>query len=153
VEHPAAKLCRDFLLCLKSFDHRIVLSATLREEWNEHQSVFARGWRASMVAAKRVKLTNDVVIPSLREGVVRLIAGQRDRADALKDCHLIEAASEADRSVVSVDERARGLFSSVARELPQVRTTLWANPEIPAEDACEWLRAGAGYETRRLLGR
>jgi hypothetical protein len=148
----AAKICRDFLLCFKSLDHRMVLNTTLRGEWNRHQSGFARGWRLSMVAAKRVSLIEDAEIPALRDGVVRLIAGKNDQADTLKDCHLIETAIQADRSVVSLDERVRSLFTSVAQQLPHVRETLWVNPEIPTENALDWLERGARYDAHRLLG-
>jgi len=150
--YPASKYCRDFLLGLKDFGHGMVLNPSLKQEWNNHQSRFARMWRASMVATKRVRFVEDLLIAQLRDKIAKIAQKEGDKDAMLKDCHLIEAASQADRSVISVDERARTLFVSVASELHAVRQTLWVNPEIPGENPGDWLRSGAQYETERLLG-
>ena len=48
--HPTARNCCDFLQAVLDVCHRIALTDPLRDEWNKHQSRFARTWRVSMMA-------------------------------------------------------------------------------------------------------
>jgi len=47
-KHPTDQKCCEFLQAVLDVCHRMVLTAPIREEWNKHQSGFARMWRVSM---------------------------------------------------------------------------------------------------------
>src|SRR5207302_9194650 len=65
--HPTAKHCRDFLLAVADICHRIVLSDAIEAEWNSHQSGFARRWRRSMFARKKIDRVKVPVDRALRK--------------------------------------------------------------------------------------
>ena len=62
------------------------------------------------------------------------------------------AALQADRIVVSRDETVRVLFRQCCPAVKEIRSVLWANPEIEAEEVVSWLEGGARMEMARRLG-
>jgi hypothetical protein len=149
---PTSKYCRDLLTVTLTTCHRVVMTQAIREEWNEHQSNFARRWRVSMEARKKVHREEDPARDELREKVKEAVAADKDRDAILKDIHLVEAALRTDLIVISLDDRVRGLLSGVSRTVGELRRLLWANPAIGAEDAIAWLGKGAKAEKGRELG-
>lgn len=67
-----------------------------------------------------------------------------------KDILLIEAALATDQTIISLDETVRQLFANLAPEIRDLRTIVWANPEL--EDLRTWLAEGASPERARMLG-
>ena len=53
---PRPSNCCEFLQAVLDVCHRMVLTAPIREEWNKHQSRFARTWRVSMMARKKIEV-------------------------------------------------------------------------------------------------
>lgn len=76
----------------------------------------------------------------------------RERRAILKDAHLVEAACQTDRIVISRDETVRDLFRRACPELHEIRDICWANPEIEDERVVDWLVSGARSEVARRLG-
>jgi hypothetical protein len=77
----------------------------------------------------------------------------QNKCDAmLKDMHLIEAAIEADKIVISMDEIVRTHFQEIADMIGIIKQIAWVNPCEPQEKAIEWLQDGAELERKRLLG-
>jgi hypothetical protein len=56
----------------------------------------------------------------------------------MKDLHLIEAALQADRIVVSLDENARILL-----QVQELNTIMWVNPVSEHRRIQSWLEQGA----------
>jgi len=54
--NPTSRNCREFLQTVLQICHRMALTAPIQEEWNRHQSRFARDWRTSMVARKKIEV-------------------------------------------------------------------------------------------------
>jgi hypothetical protein len=54
--HPTSRRCCDFLLAVREICHQIVMIAPIQHEWDKHQSRFARTWRLSMLAKKKLKI-------------------------------------------------------------------------------------------------
>jgi len=152
---PTSTRCRDFLLTLQQgTECSVVMPRQLRDEWERHRSRFARTWLTAMASRRRVDF--GAVPPSnkMRRKIERAAATKKREADALlKDFHLIEAAIDNDRAVVSLDEIVRRLFKAAAQRVEAIRKVVWVNPVKPAEDAVEWLRGGAKAEAVRMLGR
>lgn len=155
---PASKMCRDFLTAVLTVCHQIVMTAEIRAEWDQHQSGFARRWRKSMVARK--KLSYLKVDAGAHEaarqrlvGVVRhssLTGNQQDSVE--KDLHLVVAALATDHRLVANDEIVRDLLNSLSSQATELASILWANPTRESEHALEWLEQGVPDEPSRRLG-
>ncbi len=152
-QREPSKSCRMFMdTILDDTGHKVVLSRAIQEEWNKHQSLATSTWRATMVAQKRVCLINAPADARLREQV-ELCASSENKARAmLKDIHLIEAAHQADKIVISMDETVRNCFREVTHTIRLLAFIAWVNPCIIEETAIEWLHNGAEIERERTLG-
>jgi hypothetical protein len=93
--HPTAKHCRDFLLVAEEVCHRMVFTPAVEEEWNEHQSGFARRWRRSMFARKKIDRFEAPADTAFRGQLERVATTEKQKEAMLKDAHLIEAARAA----------------------------------------------------------
>jgi hypothetical protein len=151
---PTSKLCRDFLLTLQQkTDCCVAMPGQLRDEWERHRSLFARTWLTAMASRRRVDFGDVPLKNKMRRAIVRVAATKPAEVAALeKDFHLIEAALDNDRTVVSLDETVRKLFKAAAQSVAAIKKVVWVNPVEPAEDAVEWLRGGAKAEAVRMLG-
>ncbi len=70
----------------------------------------------------------------------------------LKDFHLVEAASQADKIVISMDETVRNCFREITHKIRPLAFIAWVNPCIREETPVDWLKNGARLERERLLG-
>lgn len=150
--HPTSKSCRDFLSATRDSGHKVVTTRALKEEWSRHQSRFATLWFASMVARKKVCRVNAPADETLRGKVEEVAPGENKRAAMLKDIHLVEAAFQADKIVISMDETVRHCFHEAARKVGVLKQIAWVNPCKDEENPLDWLREGAELEKERLLG-
>jgi predicted nucleic acid-binding protein len=132
--------------------HQVVFSMECFHEWSRHERGFARRWRRRMVARKRVVFLGETVDDELREALAGTVELERDRRAIRKDAHLVEAALQTDRVVISRDEIVRSLFRQCCPKVSQIRNVLWANPENEAEQVAHWLKGGAKEESARRLG-
>ena len=127
---------------------------TLRDEWEEHMSGFTRVWLRNMTQRGRVIPKDIKPSTRMRHQILRAAATKKTEADALhKDFHLVEAAIDSDKTVVSLDEEVRRLFRAAAQSVVAIKKVVWVNPVQLAEEPIEWLRGGARAETFRMLGR
>jgi hypothetical protein len=102
-----------------------------------------------MFARKKVLLDDVSEDPALRAAIDRSTKAERDRVAMIKDAHLVEAAQVTDRTVVSLDDTVRGLFSAASKSVRFLRPIVWANPGHQAEDCSAWLADGAHPEGHR----
>ncbi len=150
--HPTSKYCRDFLLAVLTICHQIVITPDVAEEWGRHQSNFARKWRVSMVAKKKLHIIRIEQSKELRDKIENAAKTENQKKAMLKDAHLIEAALAADKIVFSLDEIVRDLFSEATGNIRELRDILWANPDKEEDQCIIWLEGGARVEKKRLLG-
>ena len=73
--HPTSRSCRDFLLAILEICHRFVMTQSIKEEWDKHQSGFARKWRVSMVARKKLVVVQVDEHHSLERQLSKLAQG------------------------------------------------------------------------------
>jgi hypothetical protein len=131
----------------------MVLSREIKNEWDRHQSGFARRWRVSMVARKRVVFIQPERKEIVRTKIQRRIKNTNPRNAVLKDFHLIEAALDTDEVVSSLDLEAKELLKKLAQDgLAEIVGIAWVNPARSEEGAIEWLKDGAELDPDRLLG-
>ena len=157
---PKSRLCRDFLREILSLHHSIIMTNDIQQEWDNHQSKFARSWRVQMTKRGLVKRHFGMRHGELRQSVeeaVEKTAYDRKAKQAvleaiLKDIHLIEAALLVDHTVAALDERVRRYFAESCFHVSELVNVVWANPTIPSEDCILWLRRGAPPDDHRTLG-
>jgi len=145
--------CRDFLLSVLRVCHHLAMTAAMSSEWKRNQSSFTRNWQVQMANRRKLDYVDALEMPALRERVEATARNDRDRRAMLKDWHLIEAALATHQVVVSRDESARCLFDAAARELRELRSLAWVNPEREDEHPIAWLKQGARSQRSRRLGR
>lgn len=150
--HPRAEHCRDFLNAVLSLSHRIVMTEKINNEWKNHQSRFARRWRVSMDARKKIERINPPEYAEL-QAKVTTITNDADEIEAMqKDFHLLQAALTTDQTIISLDETVRGLFKQVSQQVGEIRSIIWVNPDRTAEEQpIIWLQNGAPPEAYRRL--
>lgn len=144
--HPEAVACRDFLQATLNLCHEAVFTLSLQEEWNKHQSRFARKWRSGMVARRRFIALNQVERKDIRQAVEDTNMHKNEKLAMLKDCHLVEAALATDGNVISLDDKAGMLFSTASSNIPELRKILWVNPSNDLPESISWLENGASHD-------
>ena len=151
--HPRAKNCRDFLQMVLSLSHSVVMTPEISDEWKRHRSDFARRWRVSMDARKKVYRINSPVDEELHDKIKRTATNPEESENMQKDFHLLEAALATNQTVISLDEVIRGLFAHASQRVGEIRDIVWVNPErMEEEEPLAWLQNGAPPENHRKLG-
>jgi hypothetical protein len=150
--HPTSHNCREFLQAVLQICHRMALTKPVQEEWNRHQSGFARRWRVSMMARKKIE---GVEIPphrSLKNRIAGVATSAAIAANLEKDRPLIEAALATDQRIASLDDRVRNHLKKHARNLSELASICWVNPDKIDEGVVAWLERGAPADRTRTLG-
>jgi len=129
--NPDSRRCREFLQAVLRISHRATMTPLLREEWNRHQSLFARLWLAEMTSKAKVEAIADIPNEDLRAEAPGTVSAQ-------KDLHLIEAALATDKIVISLDARARAELSVQA-----AAEVMWIHPVDEGGHVIYWLNKGA----------
>ena len=151
-KHPTAEICREFLDTVLRICHRVVLTPPVRDEWNRHQSRFARKWRLAMMKRGKVEIVQVAAHHSIDEQIENARLDASVTAIIDKDRHLIEAALATDKRIASLDDRVRNHLRANAATLPMVQPICWVNPNVASELPIVWLEAGAPAEKSRMLG-
>lgn len=141
--HPTATITRDFLQAVLYLCHSAVMTPAIREEWDKHQSNFARKWRRAMVARKRLISLSPAERDDLRQKVNEEDISNAQKKAMIKDFHLIEAAIVSDRQIFALDDTARSLFCDASQNIPEIKNILWVNPSSDSINTMDWLKGGA----------
>ncbi len=141
--NPKSKSCRDALKSVLEVCHKFILSDDLADEWNKHQSRFARKWRAQMVARKKLIRVPSRANAQLRTKLKHVARTVKDANAMIKDCHLIEASIATDEVIISIDEAVRLLFKNAADRVGEIGNIVWVNPNLSKKAAISWLQTGA----------
>ena len=149
---PTSKNCRDFLKTVLKVCHRIVMTSDISDEWNRNQSNFARLWRVSMVARKKMIPLYDISNDELRNKIQRINVSESNRKAMRKDIILIEAAIATDFTIIALDETVRKFYSKAANTVGELKIIVWVNPDYENEQPLIWLENGAKNEKKRRLG-
>ena len=144
--------CTEFLESFRTeCRHHIVMTPELSEEWNEHQSNFTAAWLTSMITHRRFDYVEPLVNQALRDKIEKTAPNDNEIPAMRKDFHLLEAARETDRTIISLDKTARRRFARAALSIDEVKSVVWVNPDYTEEEALVWLKNGAIPEDHRQL--
>lgn len=105
-----------------------------------------------MYGRKKVVWAEAIPDDGFRLRLLRAASSEPVRAAMEKDAHLIEAAIQHDRIVLSRDEAMRQILRNVSAEIREVAQILWANPALEDDGVLAWLEGGARVEAARRLG-
>jgi hypothetical protein len=141
--YPTSKHCRDLLKAVLEICHHVVMSPSIYSEWKRHESRFARTWRVSMVARRKVRPIADEIDDTIRNRILISIEGDKNRRALEKDAHLIEAALSTDKIILSLDNTAKRLFEIASKDVQEIRDVIWVNPDLNIEETILWLSGGA----------
>lgn len=145
--------CRHFMYTmLEETMHKVVLTKEIQEEWKEHQSRATLKWRSTMIAQKRVCIVQVPRDQALHQHIDQYAQSKKSQLAMSKDVHLVEAALQADKVVISMDEVVRGCFRHLSQQAHQLKQLIWVNPCHEHEAPLDWLRNGAEHENKRCLG-
>lgn len=149
---PRAVNCRDFLKGVREYNHQIVITREINNEWKKHQSRFALGWRISMEARRRVVWIDSPQNTELQNKITQLTDSDNDTAAMVKDLHLLNAANATDKTIISCEQFVRKLYASASQQVREIRDIIWVNPDRTGEEQpIEWLKKGAPSESHRQL--
>src|SRR5437016_10683470 len=99
----------------------MVWTPAIRDEWNRHQSRFARTVRVGMVARKKLCFMDVTHDASLLQRIEGTATSANQVNIVRKDFHLIEAALATDHTVVSLDDAARVVFKTAVASVMEVK--------------------------------
>jgi hypothetical protein len=144
--------CQAFLrVMIDETYHRLVMTREIGAEWDEHSHQFARRWRRSMNAKRRVDRPDIDHDAAFYLKIERASPTEKALVAMEKDLRLIEAARITDNRVISLDDTARKFFSAVSSRVGELRDILWVNPANEDETPIQWLMDGAPTEEQRQL--
>lgn len=152
-DEPVASACRGVLETLRDVCHTLVLAPNQRVEWQRHQSRWTRLWLNAMLRMGKCRVFSEDPDAGLTaaidayEGV-----SARDRAELVKDEHLLELALVTDLRLLSKDEHAYRRFKRLVAIDARIGQVHWGNPTRADEDVLAWLQHGAPDETTRCIG-
>ena len=149
---PTSKKCRDLLITVLENQYEMVMTTEIGEEWRRHQSNFARRWRVSMEARKKVFRMDAAPIIALREKLLLHSVGQKQKEAIKKDLILIEAALQSDNTIISLDDTVRGILTKVSKNVGQIKGIVWVNPDKDEEKPLHWIKNGAQFQVQRTIG-
>jgi hypothetical protein len=105
-----------------------------------------------MFSQRRVIQPGTLENDEFRERLLSLASSESVRDEMEKDAHLIEAALQHDRIVLSRDDAMRQILRGLAAEIREVAQIFWSNPAVEEEGVRAWLKGGAKAEAARRLG-
>ena len=152
-KHPIGSMCRDVLSRVLGICHRMAFGQRMEEEWNRHESLFARTWLVKMMSMNKLVRVDDEPDPAHLE-TIQQFGGNPGVVEVMeKDTHLLAGAIRTAHRILSLDDKMRNHFATKFRAHDDVMALVWVNPTIPEEEAIEWLNEGAPIDARRTLER
>lgn len=152
-EHPIGTMCREVLSRVLGICHRMAFGERMKEEWNRHQSLFARTWLVKMMSMNKLVPVDDEPLADHLETIQRYADDPGLVAVMTKDAHLLAAALRTGKRILSLDDKIRNHCGGKLRVHDHVMALAWVNPTIPDEDAIGWLNEGAPMDVHRTLER
>ena len=148
-----SRSCAAFLDAVRQSEHLLAITQDIEREWNASDADYATRWRSAMVSIGKVYFSGAAADGELRTKIRSSVKGTSEQQEMLKDAHLIEAAADTDRRVISCDETVRRLYRRVAPRVDDLREIIWVNPTTTADEKpILWLQDGAPAQPCRMLG-
>jgi hypothetical protein len=127
--HPVSTHSRALLIDILEVCHRAVVSRLVKDEWDRHQSQFARSWRVQMYSRRKIGSGSGRDCAHLKKAVRSCkTVSKKESQEAEKDFLLIEAALNGDKIILSIDRRARDIYCKLSKTIRDFGDIFWINP-------------------------
>ncbi|MEY2976905.1 MAG: hypothetical protein ACO31I_14770 [Prochlorotrichaceae cyanobacterium] len=137
-EHPVSKSCREFLDFIRDQGYFVVMNAALSSEWNQHHSIYAKRWLASMYARKQVIRHEDGGF-NFEQKIISSSLSDVQKDAALKDMHLLNASRNHGKTIASGDNTAREIYVVLAISYREIADFFWVNPKNESQMLIEYI--------------
>lgn len=148
-----AECCKDVLDAIQiDATYFVVFMNKLYDEWKKNRSRYGLAWLFNMENRNRIVRLKEIgKHESLEQRIINCFP-KNSHEKIKKDFHLIEAALETDRKIISLDAKARVKFAEASDTDARLGKIIWTNPSNEDHDSLKWLREGANDEDRLTLG-
>ncbi len=102
-------MCGICLSLILEHGYFMVMNDTIETEWRQRISKFSVRWLRSMFSLNRIHISSFSDIHT-REIVLNLKTQQSVKESIKRDLHLLDAALDTHKRIISVDNKARKLF-------------------------------------------
>jgi hypothetical protein len=140
--HPIGRQCRDALVNVLGICHKAVVTDAIGKEWSKHSSNYSRTWLVEMTRRGKVAYIDAVDLQIVEDAAFQAL-DEKQRREIIKDLLLIGAALASDRTIISLDDRARRACADLCLEVPEIMKLVWMNPTEKPQDFMDWVRSGA----------
>ena len=160
-EEKPENASRIFLETVLAEKYIVVMTKKLLGEWRregkeQKPSIFSMTWLTKMSQDGDIGricfLQDSTVHENIWTQISELYNEHHGQKRMSEDFHLITAALETDKTVISLERQVRDLFKIAAQEVKELQDITWVNPDKPEENAIEWLRQGANPSRDIQLG-
>ena len=137
VKEGYSAVCMTLLNAILKICHRAAITSEILEEWNTHQSILARKWRASMVGQRKLIKVDQFKRDFFDDQVTQNVpAGHiNNKKELLKDTHLLAAAYEADKLLLTADVKLHSLCEQYGIQQNIEWLTVAQNSHLKENDA------------------
>jgi hypothetical protein len=148
---PSAMYCRECLNAILEAEHVAVFTELLREEWSEHSSGYARRWRRSMSARRRIAFAEGIQFSIHLDRACACLERESSREDLRKDFHLVRAALASDCTILSCEKNFPKYVAIASRSVRVLSTLYYGNPVADEMLCIQWIMDGARPVRDRLI--
>ena len=134
--------CREILQSILSVCHRAVFNGVMREDWQRHESAFARRWRVQMASRRKIVNASAEDDVGLEQAIGEGAPSSKAATQLMKDIHLVVAALQTDRVILTLDDRARKGFEALAGTYRGLNRLRWLDPSREHDEIQTWLKGG-----------
>ena len=131
-------------------EHKIIMTKELKNQWDMVNSMVANQFLSAMASRQRIERLN-FIKNNIRNEFQNLNCPQNIRVPLERDIHLIEAALDTDKVVISKDKKARLNFCIISDDLEDIKGIMWADPTMIEENAIIWLKNGMPKDKNKNL--
>lgn len=122
--HPVSLSCLKYLKAVLEICHKVAFCGAISDEWKRHSSDFAKKWRATMTAKKKV--VNHIQPTSAGLNLEEFQPRHRQAIE--KDLVLIETALSTDKVIVTLDAALKKALGSSPEGKRLLNRIIWHHP-------------------------
>lgn len=126
------------------------MTIDIKKQWDLVKSKIANQFLSTMATRNRIEnlksITNNIKLQ-----FQNLTCPQNIRVPLERDIHLIEAALDVDKIVISKDKKARLKFCIISDELEDIKVIMWADPTMTEDSAIIWLENSMPKDNNKFL--
>jgi len=150
-EVPTSRYSRTSLEIVLQGEHIAVFNPSLRQEWKNHSSKFARIWWRAMSARRRIEDREGGEFSQHLDRACACLEHPSWKDALRKDFHLIQSALATDQTILSNERDFPRFVAAVCRTVHELSTLYYGNPAAEGDVCILWLQAGAEKDADRNI--